>query len=137
MKIDASLTITGIIAFVALLSPIVTAIINNRYQIKIRQLEISDKRYDESISQRKELFENYCQSLSKVVIQKNITTEILNEYASSYGKAILYMSPEDEKLAVSINQMIERRQLIQAYKLTNEHLLSIKKEIQMLNKASK
>ena len=48
MEIDAS-TITGIIAFVALISPIVTAIINNLYQIKIRKLEISEKRYDESI----------------------------------------------------------------------------------------
>lgn len=137
MKFVNSLTVTEIIAFVALLSPIVTAVINNYFQIKIKELEISERRYDESIRQKKELFEKYCQSLSKVVIRQNIVAETLNEYALNYGKAILYMSSEDEEIAITINKLIEQRELIQAYSLTNAHLLSIKKEIHKLSKASK
>lgn len=137
MKIDASLTITGIIAFVALLSPIVTAIINNRYQIKIRQLEISEKRYDESVCRKRELFEKYCQDLSKVILLQAANDDILSEYASSYAKAILYMSSEDVTSATDINYDIEEGDFEDAYRLMDSHILSLKKEIQKLSKAPK
>lgn len=39
MKFDLSLTITGIIALSAIISPIIVAIINNRYQLKLKQFE--------------------------------------------------------------------------------------------------
>ncbi|HJI35500.1 MAG TPA: hypothetical protein OIL95_13735 [Coprobacillaceae bacterium] len=136
MEIDAS-TITGIIAFVALISPIVTAIINNLYQIKIRKLEISEKRYDESIFLKRELFEKYCQDLSKVIILQAATDDILGEYASSYAKAILYMSSEDASSATDINSDIEKGNFENAYRLMGNHILSIKKEIQKLSKAPK
>lgn len=136
MEIDAS-TITGIIAFVALISPIVTAIINNLYQIKIRKLEISEKRYDESIFLKRELFEKYCQDLSKVILLQSATDGILGEYASSYAKAILYMSSEDVTSATDINTDIEKGDFEDAYRLMGNHILSLKKEIQKLSKAPK
>lgn len=136
MEIDAS-TITGIIAFVALLSPIVTAIINNHYQIKIKQLEISEKRYDESVCRKRELFEKYCQDLSKAIILQAATDDILSEYASSYAKAILYMSSEDVNSAININSNIEKGDFKDAYSLMDNHILSLKKEIQKLSKAPK
>ena len=137
MKIDASLTITGIIAFIALISPIATAIINNRYQIKIKQLELSEKRYDESIRRKRELFEKYCQDLSKVIILQSGSNDILSEYASSYAKAILYTPSEDVTCAISINHDIEEMNFDRAYKSMDDHILSIKKEIHKLNKVSK
>lgn len=136
MEIDA-FTITGIIAFVALISPIVTAIINNLYQIKIRKLEISEKRYDESIFLKRELFEKYCQDLSKVILLQSATDDILGEYASSYAKAILYMSSEDVTSATDINTDIEKGDFEDAYRLMGNHILSLKKEIQKLSKAPK
>lgn len=137
MKIDASLTITGIIAFVALVSPIVTAIINNHYQIKIKQLELSERRYDESIRRKRELLEKYCQDLSKIIALQAGTDEILSEYASSYAKAILYMSPEDVTCATNIHCNIASGYFREAYDSMDDHILSIKKEIQKLNKVSK
>ena len=137
MKIDASLTITGIIAFVALLSPIVTAIINNRYQIKIRQLEISEKRYDESVCRKRELFEKILSRFIKSNNPSSANDDILSEYASSYAKAILYMSSEDVTSATDINYDIEEGDFEDAYRLMDSHILSLKKEIQKLSKAPK
>jgi len=137
MENCTSLSITEIIALVALLSPIVTAIINNRYQIKIKQLELSERRYEESIRRKRELFEKYCQDLSKVITLQAGTDEILSEYASSYAKAILYMSPEDVTCATSINFDIENGHFEKAYNSMDDHILSIKKEIHKLNKVSK
>ena len=46
MKFDISMTIGSIIALVALISPIVTAIINNRHQIKVKKLDMYEtKKY--------------------------------------------------------------------------------------------
>lgn len=39
MKFDLSLTITGIIALSAIISPIIVAIINNKYQLKLKKFE--------------------------------------------------------------------------------------------------
>lgn len=39
MKFDLSLTITGIIALSAIVSPIIVAIINNKYQLKLKKFE--------------------------------------------------------------------------------------------------
>lgn len=39
MNLDLSLTITGIIALSAILSPIIVAIINNKYQLKLKKFE--------------------------------------------------------------------------------------------------
>ena len=132
MKLDTSLTLTSIIAIVALISPILTALINNYYSLKIKELENNQKRYDESIKKKQEIFEKYCQTLSQVAIQHNVAIAIINEYASSYGKAILYMSPEDSQSAIEINRLIEERRFKSAFNLASNHILSIKKEVDKL-----
>lgn len=40
MNIDLNLTITGIIALCAILSPILTTLINNHHQSKMKKVEI-------------------------------------------------------------------------------------------------
>lgn len=67
MKLDTSLTLTSIIAIVALISPILTALINNYYSLKIKELENNQKRYEESIKKKQEIFEKYCQTLSQAL----------------------------------------------------------------------
>ena len=42
MKIDLTITITVILALSAIISPIIVAIINNRFQIKMKQIENYD-----------------------------------------------------------------------------------------------
>lgn len=89
MKFDTSFTITAIIAFIALLSPIVTAIINNHYLTKQKSLEYSELK-DRSISQHKrELFEDFLTLSGKFIVLPSLKTTneqdtiILNDFAAS------------------------------------------------------
>ena len=42
-KIELTITISVILALAAIISPIFTAIINNRYQLKLKKLELKQK----------------------------------------------------------------------------------------------
>lgn len=133
MKLDTSLTITSIIAFVALISPVLTAIINNRYQIKMKQLEINEKRYNENIRLKKELFEKYCESLSQVVVYYSPSYEVLKWYGSCYGKALLYMNKQQSDQAIEINKQINLQRYKMAHDLSDQHILDIKEQIDKLS----
>lgn len=137
MELDTSLTITSIIAVIALISPILTTFINNQYQLKIRKIEMSEKRYDETIRKRKEMFELYCQSLSQVAMSFAAKTEVYDKYAACYGITILYMTDEQVEHAKAINSLIHQRKFNDAHKLANDHILEIKEQIDMLNKVPK
>jgi len=45
-EISLSFTITAIIALCALISPIATTLLNNRHQLKIKELELKQKHYE-------------------------------------------------------------------------------------------
>jgi len=75
-SINISFTITAIIALIALISPIFVTIINNRYQIKLKQIELNN-----NIQQKK--FETY------YIDKSNAFRSFLNnagQYCSNYWK---------------------------------------------------
>lgn len=122
MNIDLSLTITGVIAIVSLISPALTTIINNRYLFKIKKMDEENKRISDNTERIRLIFENYCQSLSKVVIRDKFSSETLIEYASCYGKAVLYMNPNQSMEAEKIYSLIHSKDLTNAFPLAIEHI---------------
>lgn len=75
-NINISFTITAIIAIVALFSPIFVAVINNKHQIKIRQIELNN-----NIQQKK--FETYYMDKSNAFRSFLINA---GQYCSNYWK---------------------------------------------------
>lgn len=75
-SIDISFTITAIIALIALISPMFVAIINNRHQIKIKQIELNN-----NILQKK--FETYYADKSNAFRSFLINS---GQYCSNYWK---------------------------------------------------
>lgn len=63
MELNLTITISVIIALIALISPIAVAIINNRYHMKLRkmelQYEISTKQMDVYYSDKKQAYDNF------------------------------------------------------------------------------
>lgn len=59
-EIDSSITIMGVIAICAIVSPIAVAIINNHYLIKTKQLEIN-------LNGKAKAFENYLVAVGKIL----------------------------------------------------------------------
>lgn len=48
MKLDLTVTITAILGIAAIISPIATALINNRHQLKLKKLEYQQKEKESS-----------------------------------------------------------------------------------------
>lgn len=88
-KLDLSFTITAIVALIALISPIITTLLNNRHQLKIRKLELEQKQSENSVLYKRNIFENYVSSLSKLTA--NPTNESLSEYGKCYSLAYMYL----------------------------------------------
>ena len=43
MKFDLTFTITAVIAVCALIAPVLTTLINNHYQVRLKQLELENR----------------------------------------------------------------------------------------------
>lgn len=63
MEFDLTITVTSILGIAAIISPIVTSIINNRYLLKMRRLDAKIEQEKELSFYTREIFENYLKHL--------------------------------------------------------------------------
>ncbi len=70
MEIDTSLTIVGIIAVVALLSPPITALIENLFKLISKWIDYRHTFYDNEYNHKRELFENFLNYAGQVTYDK-------------------------------------------------------------------
>lgn len=90
--------ITTSIAIMAFLSPIVTTLINNHHQIKMKKLEYSHELHKQNIELRISALQNYLLMTSTVIANANDFID-LTDYAPSYAKATTLID-DDELLAL-------------------------------------
>lgn len=81
MKIDLTITITVILALSAIISPIIVAIINNRFQIKMKQIE----NYDLA---KRDTLANFAEALGKY--KASVTFKDEEIFFSSLYSLLLY-----------------------------------------------
>ena len=129
MTFDASLTITSIIAIIALISPIITTTLNNKHQMNLKKLDLEYNRIIEREKLIKDTLENYCESLSEVLVYSNPSYEVLIKYGASCGKAILYFEDNEAETALKIFSAIQSRNFTSTQKIANDHLLKIKEQL--------
>ena len=58
-KIDLTITISVIVALCAIISPIFTTLLNNRYLFKLEESKQKQKSYENTVLHKREIFENY------------------------------------------------------------------------------
>ena len=80
MKLDATITISIILAICALFAPSITAIINNRHQYKIRNLEL---KYDFMSHQSDVIYKNKYTAY-KAFLEEASKYSMFNEYARDF-----------------------------------------------------
>ncbi len=124
---DFSNIATLIIALVAIVSPILTALINNLYQFKLRKLEIEQKNQEYIYNKKKEALSNYLSSMSRVV--NNSTLENIDEYALSYPIALLYVDNESSILMIEIDKLINEYEWTASHLLLDKITLRIKEQL--------
>ncbi len=107
-KIDLTISISVIVALCAIISPILTAIINNRYQLKLKRIELSQQEYLETILYCRNIYENYLKYTGRCIYHSD--TDALKEYGEYYYSALMY-APSDIR-----TDMINANNLIMEYK---------------------
>lgn len=103
-KLDISFTITAIVALVALISPIITTLLNNRHQLNIRKLELAQKHTENTVLYKRNIFENYVSALGK--LNANPTPETLDEYGKYYSLAYMYLPDCLQSEMSTINKLV-------------------------------
>lgn len=98
MNFDLTITISVTIALCAIISPILVAIINNIHQTKMKKLEILT-------DYKLKAIENYMQCLGQC--RKDQFGPAINNYAESYGHAIIYVSKHSRQLMSEIDSLID------------------------------
>lgn len=101
-KVDLTITISVILGAAAILSPIATAIINNRFQMKLRRLDMLEARYKENVLYIKQVFERYLKCAGKYVNMPS--PENLSEFGDAYFTAYLYAPENIRKMMSEINE---------------------------------
>lgn len=129
-KIDLTLTITAIVAIAAIISPICTAIINNRYQLKIKKMEQKQKEYEQTVLYKRNIFENYLRNLNEVF--QHLTDESLSGYSQYYPLACLYLPEETREKLSHVNHLLGKSVHSDIVDEIDEIILDISKELQKL-----
>lgn len=92
MKLDLTVTITAILGIAAIISPIVTSLINNHHQLKLKKLEYEQQEKVNSFFYKRGIYEDYLKYTSKCLTYGN--QDALQKYGEIYGLAVIYF-PED------------------------------------------
>ena len=92
VNFDLSITISAIIAIAAIISPILTTLINNHHQKKLKEIEIKQEYNEKVISHQKQAFENYLYKAGKHIGAHCSNIEAEKEYYEAYFVACLYAS---------------------------------------------
>lgn len=117
MEISSNVS-TMIIAVCSVLSPLITVILNNRHQLKMRKLELEEKTKNELEYYHRKIYENYLSSAFKVVHAP--TDDNLSSYAESLGLAFVYFPKELKDIILPIDRHIANKEYSKAERLLND-----------------
>lgn len=117
-KIDISITISVIVALCAIISPILTTIINNRYQMKIKKLETKQHYFEDNIVRKRTIFENYLKAASRCAIYAKI--EAISEYGECYIPALIYAPSDIRTDMINIHNLMINHKWEKAIPLIEE-----------------
>lgn len=102
--IDLTITISVILALAAVVSPIFTTIINNRYQLKLKKLEMIQTADKESSYYKRGVLEEYLKAAgacTTVAVDSDFV-----EFGKVYPLALLYFPESLQNEVVALNKLI-------------------------------
>lgn len=87
LKFDSTLTLSIVIAVIALVSPIITTVINNRYQLKLKKIDM----YEEA---KRQVLSDFIENAQEYLLNPGYIESTV-KYYSSLDKLFLYFSDID------------------------------------------
>lgn len=128
-NIDLTVTISVIVALCAIISPILTTIINNLFQLKLKRLESSQKRYEDTVLHKREIFENFLSAFNQVC--QLPTNEAIAQYSSSYSLVYIYLPKKVRDDLGTVNLLINNKKFNEAIKYVDAISMDICKEMEI------
>lgn len=130
MKVDLTITVTTILGIAAIISPIATAIINNRYLLKLKKIELQQEHIEKTTYYIRSIFENYLRYVGRCIY--NADREALKDYGEYYFLALTYAPNDIAKDMQKINHDISCRSFEDATVLLENLKSAISEWLQQL-----
>lgn len=128
MHLDLTITVSAILGISAVISPIATAIINNRYLLKLKKLEYEHQDKKESFFYKRGVYEDYLRYTGKCIAFA--TQENLQEYGKIYSLALIYFPEELVDDLKALNDTIHNSRWDVSSSLLNELAPKIRNKLQ-------
>lgn len=111
-KVDLTITVSVILAVCAIVSPVLTTLINNRYQLKLKRIDMKLEQEKASYFYKRGIYEDYLKITGKCVTYAS--QEALQEYGQTYSLALIYFPDDLIPEIVHINNCISVKDWSQA-----------------------
>ena len=115
MQWDLNWTVGSVLAVSAILSPILTALINNRHLRKMRKIEMKQEEYKDTVVFKRKTIETYMQMTAGYVQSHKIENRI--EYAQSFGLAIVYVPNEIRTQMLELDKNVNQKNYEKSYEM--------------------
>ena len=103
-KIDLSITISAILALAAIISPLFTAMINNRHQLRLKKLDLKQQHIENTILYKRKIFECYLKYVGRCINFSDRDAQ--KDYGEYYFLALAYAPDDIRDLMVEINHQM-------------------------------
>ena len=131
MNFDSTISIATILALVAIVCPVLTAVINNVFLLIFKIFDAKRKLYKQNNLHKRELFENFLSAFNDVCVSRG-TDENISRYASSYSLVYIYLPKEVQDELDKVNLLIQNDDWNEAIKYVSPISLSIYKAMKKL-----
>ncbi|MCM1296872.1 MAG: hypothetical protein NC311_15140 [Muribaculaceae bacterium] len=121
------LIITIVVAIAAILSPILTAIINNRYQLKLKKMDLQQELNKQTVIYKRSIFEDYLKFAGKCVAHGN--SETVKQYGEHYLLASLHSTPALREKLYKVHLLIKELNYQEAANVLNSIVPDIEESI--------
>lgn len=99
-KIDLTITISVVIAICAIISPVITTLLNNHHALKMKKLEMKLTEQEKSTLYKRGIYENYLRLTSQCIMHPS--AQNLADYGNIYPMALIYFP---EELISELNEL--------------------------------
>lgn len=102
--IDATVTLTVVVAICATISPSITALINNLYLLRLKKMELKQQERENTVMHIRKIYEDYLQNTGRCIAFYDDSS--LKAYGESYFRVLLFAPDELRIDMISANNAI-------------------------------
>lgn len=103
-EIDLTITISVVIAVCAIISPVITTLLNNHHLYRMKKLDLKQEAEKSSYFYKRGIYEEYLKCAGRCVANAN--SEAMQEYGKTYPLAIIYFPEDLRPELMRINNLI-------------------------------